>query len=165
MARWMACNIIASLCQRMLFTRKRRLAQWMQQKRHWKSFSSRGIALPPDRRKKPPPLRKLRKLFSPIRMPIKIQTDYRKYPNAIKHHLTERFRDRQFLLPMAQELAAWLQTRPSAPNLLESPAGWHKNFSSFTVFGEGEFLKTLFTIYSPGRPRKSSVDLDRWHPQ
>jgi hypothetical protein len=95
-------------------------------------------------------------------MPVKLQTDYHRYPSAIKQHLIQRFRDRRFLLPMAQELAAWLKTRPSAPDLRESPEGWHKRFSSFTVCGEGEFLKTLFTIYSPGTVRKGSIDLNRW---
>jgi hypothetical protein len=93
-------------------------------------------------------------------MPISVQTNYHKYPAAIKQHLVERIRDRRFLPGMAEELAIWLQSRPSVPNLQESPAGWHKRFSSFTVCGEGEFLKTLFTIYSPGTPRKGSVDLD-----
>jgi hypothetical protein len=65
---------------------------------------------------------------------------------------------------MAEELADWLQTRPSAPDLHESPAGWHKKFSSFTVGGEGEFVKTLFTIYSPGSPREGSLDLDQRKP-
>jgi hypothetical protein len=97
-------------------------------------------------------------------MPTKVQTDYRKYPAAIKQHLIERIRDRRFLAGMAQELAEWLQTRPSVPDLQESPAGWHKKFSSFTICGEGEFLKTLFTIYSPGTPRQKSVDLDEWMP-
>jgi hypothetical protein len=55
---------------------------------------------------------------------------------------------------MAQELASWLQTRPLAPDPHESPAGWHKKFSSFRVYGEGEFVKTFFTIYSPGTPRE-----------
>jgi hypothetical protein len=62
---------------------------------------------------------------------------------------------------MAQELAGWLQTRPSAPDLQESPAGWHKKFSSFMVCGESELLKTLFTICSLGTPRQKSVDLDQ----
>jgi hypothetical protein len=63
---------------------------------------------------------------------------------------------------MAQELADWLVTRPSAPDIKESPAGWHKKFSSFLICGEGEYVKTLFTIYAPGAPRKDSVDLDVW---
>jgi hypothetical protein len=97
-------------------------------------------------------------------MPVKVQTNYHKYPSAIKQHLVERIRDRRFLPGMAQELASWLQTRPSAPDLHESPAGWHKKFSSFMVCGEGEFVKTLFTIYSPGRPREGSFDLDERKP-
>jgi hypothetical protein len=95
-------------------------------------------------------------------MPIKVQTDYRKYPAAIKLHLIERIRDRRFLPAMAHELADWLATRPSAPDLQESPAGWHIKFPSFTICGEGEFLKTLFTIYAPGNPRKGSIDLTQW---
>ena len=97
-------------------------------------------------------------------MPVRIQTDYHKYPASIKQHLIERIRDRRFLPGMAEELGTWLQTRPLAPDLAESPAGWHKNFSSFTVCGQGEFVKTLFTIYAPGRPRRGSVDLDRYDP-
>jgi hypothetical protein len=97
-------------------------------------------------------------------MPIEVERDYHKYPSAIKQHLIERFRDRRFTAGMAQELADWLRTRPIAPSLKEPPAGWHKKFSSFTVCGEREFLKTLFTIYAPGTPRKGSVDLDHWPP-
>jgi hypothetical protein len=95
-------------------------------------------------------------------MPIKIQSDYHKYPAVIKQHLVERIRDRRFQPGMAQEFANWLRTRPSAPDLIESPKGWHRKFSSFTVCGEGEFVKTLFTIYSPGTPRRGSVDLSQW---
>jgi hypothetical protein len=92
-------------------------------------------------------------------MPIRVQTHYNKYPAYIKQHLLQRFRDRRLTAGMAQELAAWLQARPVVPDLAESPAGWHKKFSSFTVCGEGEFIKTLFTIYSPGTPRRGSVAL------
>ena len=95
-------------------------------------------------------------------MPVNVETNYHKYPSSIKQQLIQRFRDRRFTAGMAQELADWLLARPLAPDLLESPSGWHKNFSSFTVCGEGAFLKTLFTIYAPGTPRKKSVDLDDW---
>src|SRR3984957_21285127 len=96
-------------------------------------------------------------------MPVRVQTNYHKYPLSIKKHLIERIRDRRFLPTMGQEMANWLQTRPTAPDLIECPAGWHKRFSSFVICGEGEFVKTLFTIYSPGTPRSGSVDLYRWH--
>jgi hypothetical protein len=95
-------------------------------------------------------------------MPIKVQTNYYKYPPGIKQHLIDRIRDRRFLPGMAEELSRWLQTRPSVPDLSESAAGWYKEFSSFTICGEGEFVKTIFTIYSPGSPRKDSVNLDEW---
>jgi hypothetical protein len=63
---------------------------------------------------------------------------------------------------MAIELDAWLKTGPQAPDLDEAPAGWHKRFKSFIVCGEGECIKTLFTIYAPGQPRRNSVDLEEW---
>jgi hypothetical protein len=65
---------------------------------------------------------------------------------------------------MAEELDSWLKTGPSAPDFNESPsgAGWHKRFGSFTILGEGECIKTVFTIYAPGKPRPHSVDLDEW---
>jgi hypothetical protein len=63
---------------------------------------------------------------------------------------------------MAIELDAWLKARPLAPDLEEAPQGWHKNFGSFLICGEGDCIKTLYTIYAPGKPRPKSVDLDEW---
>jgi hypothetical protein len=63
---------------------------------------------------------------------------------------------------MAEELDAWLRTSPYAPDLEDAPSGWHKNFTSFTILGEGECIKTVFTIYAPGKPRPDSIDLDVW---
>ena len=60
------------------------------------------------------------------------------------------------------ELDAWLKIGPEAPDQEESPQGWHKPFDSFTICGEGECIKTVFTIYAPGKPRRGSVDLDEW---
>jgi hypothetical protein len=57
------------------------------------------------------------------------------------------------------ELDAWLKSGPEAPGLEEAPEGWHE---SFTICGEGECIKTLFTIYAPGKPRRNSIDLDNW---
>jgi hypothetical protein len=69
---------------------------------------------------------------------------------------------RQFLAAMATELSEWLETQPEAPDSEEAPQGWHKLFGSFTICGEGECIKTLFTIYAPGKPRRGSIDLDKW---
>jgi hypothetical protein len=52
---------------------------------------------------------------------------------------------------MAMELDAWLKSSTEAPGVEEAPKGWHKFFGSFTVCGEGECIKTLFTIYAPGK--------------
>jgi hypothetical protein len=63
---------------------------------------------------------------------------------------------------MAIELNDWLNSNPEAPGPHEAPEGWHKFFDSFTVCGEGECIKTLFTIYAPGKPRRGSVNFDQW---
>ena len=81
---------------------------------------------------------------------------------AYRDHLRDRVDQRQFLARMALELDVWLKTNPEAPDLEEAPYGWHKLFDSFTVLGEGECIKTVFTIYAPGRPRPGSADLDEW---
>jgi hypothetical protein len=81
---------------------------------------------------------------------------------AYRDHLRDRVDQRQFLAPMAIELDEWLRTNPEAPDLAAAPQGWHKSFDSFTICGEGECIKTLFTIYAPGKPRQGSVDLDVW---
>jgi hypothetical protein len=62
---------------------------------------------------------------------------------------------------MAIELDEWLRSAPEAPDLEEAPEGWHKFFDSLTICGEGECIKTLFTIYSPGKPRRNSIKFGR----
>jgi len=79
-----------------------------------------------------------------------------------REHLRQRVDERGFVRPMAKELDEWLMSGPYAPDLNEAPAGWYKKFASFTILGEGECIKTLFTIYAPGNPRPNSVDLDEW---
>jgi len=80
---------------------------------------------------------------------------------AFREHLLDRVEKRHFLAPMAIELDGWLKTGPKAPDVEEAPEGWHKFFGSFTICGEGECIKTLFTIYAPGKPRRNSIDLDK----
>jgi len=70
--------------------------------------------------------------------------------------------DQRQVLGLAINLDAWLRTGPEAPDLKEPPQGWHKLFKSFTVCGEGECIKTVFTIYVPGKARRGSIDLDEW---
>jgi hypothetical protein len=81
---------------------------------------------------------------------------------AFREHLLDRVEKRHFLARMAIELNEWLNSEPEAPDLEEAPEGWHRFFGSFTICGEGECIKTLFTIYSPGKPRRGSIDLDKW---
>src|SRR2546425_1652719 len=68
---------------------------------------------------------------------------------AYRDHLRDRVDQRQFLAPMAIELDEWLKSNPEAPDLEEAPEDWHQFFDSFTICGEGECIKTLFTIYAP----------------
>lgn len=86
----------------------------------------------------------------------------RQSPREVREHLRKRVDERTFLGSMALEIDAWLRTGPYAPDLAEAPDGWHKFFSSFTICGEGEHIKTVYTIYAPGKPRPNSVDLDKW---
>jgi hypothetical protein len=83
-------------------------------------------------------------------------------PREVREHLRKRVDDRHFIAPMAIELDAWLKRGPYAPDLNEAPQGWHKCFDSFTICGEADCIKTLYTIYAPGNPRPKSVDLDEW---
>lgn len=83
-------------------------------------------------------------------------------------HWLERVDERKLVLPMALELDAWLKAGQFAPDLEEAPDGWRKQFPNvtggwaFTICGEGECLKTLYTIYTPGDCRPGTVDLDEW---
>jgi hypothetical protein len=79
-----------------------------------------------------------------------------------REHLRQRVDERTFIRPMADELDAWLKSGPYAPDMKEAQSGWHKKFNSFTILGEGECIKTVFTIYAPGNSRPDSVDLDLW---
>jgi len=93
---------------------------------------------------------------------VRIRIDITNYPPAVRNHLLERIDQRKLLKAMAEEFQEWLQTGPYAPDLAESPSGWYKPFSSFTVLGEGDLIKSLYTIYAPGTPRRGSINLDNW---
>jgi len=98
---------------------------------------------------------------------IKIRTPRDFKCRNYREHLRQRIDERQFIRPMSKEFDAWMKTGPSAPDLVESPAGqgWHKRFDSFLILGEGECVKTVYTIYAKGNPRPNSVDLDEWEAQ
>ena len=77
-----------------------------------------------------------------------------------------RWDKRQFLASMATELDEWFKRAPEAPNLDEAPGRLAQSFSTLSrICGEGECIKTLYTIYAPGKPRRGSVDLDKWEKQ
>jgi len=83
-------------------------------------------------------------------------------PHEVYEHFIQRALEREFVASMAIELNDWLKTKPVAPDLMEAPSGWHIHFSSFTICGEGDCIKTLYAIYAPGKPRRNSIDLNDW---
>src|SRR5437667_7866772 len=80
---------------------------------------------------------------------------------AYRNHLRDRVERRQFVA-MAIELDQWLKSNPEAPDLGEAPECCTNFLTPSPSAGEGECIKTLFTIYAPGKPCRGSVDLDQW---
>ncbi len=55
-------------------------------------------------------------------------------------HLLKRFRDGRISVEDLSELKHWLESEP------EVPVGmWYKQFTKFTLAGEGEFPKTFLS--------------------
>jgi hypothetical protein len=61
-----------------------------------------------------------------------------KLPPALLNHLLTRMRQRNISHEQIVSLAHWLDTQPDVPE-----GKWFKNFSGFTVCGEGELIKTF----------------------
>ena len=91
-------------------------------------------------------------------MPVKLETSYSNYPQGILDHLLKRIDERKLTKAQGAEIAAWLRTKPLVPDLNESPDGWYKKFTTFTVPGEGQFMKSVFTPSMAAR----GVNLDEW---
>jgi hypothetical protein len=59
-------------------------------------------------------------------------------PEAVRHHLIERMRDRAISLSDLNELRLWVETRPQVP-----VGDWYKDFGSFKLCGRGSYPKTF----------------------
>jgi len=92
-------------------------------------------------------------------LPIKIEREFSRIPLAVRNHLLARVHDREISLDQLHELSEWLKTDPFAPDLKESPRGWYKRFSTFTVCGAGNFCKTFL---ASGVTAADGFDLDEW---
>lgn len=92
-------------------------------------------------------------------MPVKIERDFKKIPPAILHHLFARVRDRAISKGQLEEFSEWILTGPTAPDAKESPGGWFKRFSSFTVCGNGAYCKTFL---ASSVTAADGIDLDEW---
>ncbi|VVB53151.1 Uncharacterised protein [uncultured archaeon] len=93
---------------------------------------------------------------------IPFNNKYGSYPQVILEHLLKRMKERKFLASMGVEAKVWTDTKSMVPDLAEAPQGWFKKFPSFTILGEGPYWKSVYTIYSQGKPRRGAVDLDVW---
>ena len=61
-----------------------------------------------------------------------------KLPQALLVHLLTRMRQRSISHEQIILLSRWLDTEPDVPE-----GKWFRRFPSFTVCGEGEFIKTF----------------------
>ncbi len=59
-------------------------------------------------------------------------------PEAVRHHLIERFSDRRIAALDVQQLRDWIASSPEVPDGL-----WYKDFGSFKICGEGKYPKTF----------------------
>jgi hypothetical protein len=59
-------------------------------------------------------------------------------PPALFQHLLDRIQSRKIPATQLELLAKWLDTEPEVPE-----GQWYKRFSSMTVCGEGELIKTF----------------------
>lgn len=70
----------------------------------------------------------------------------RNIPPALFQHLLDRIQSRKIPATQLELLAKWLDTEPDVPE-----GQWYKRFSSMTVRGEGELVKTFLV---PGQHPK-----------
>ena len=67
-------------------------------------------------------------------------------PPALFQHLLDRIQSRKIPATQLELLAKWLDTQPEVPE-----GQWFKRFTSMTICGEGELVKTFLL---PGQPAK-----------
>jgi hypothetical protein len=60
------------------------------------------------------------------------------FPEAVRHHLIERMRDREVSVSDLNQLRIWVETRPEA-----SEGAWYKDFCSFKFCRRGSHPKTF----------------------
>ena len=59
-------------------------------------------------------------------------------PQAVRHHLVQRMRDRTISVTDLNQLRLWVETRPQVPE-----GDWYKDFGSFKICGRGPYPKTF----------------------
>jgi hypothetical protein len=100
-------------------------------------------------------------------MAVLVNSDTSTYPKLIKDHLDKRIRERKFSMRMMGLALAWMNKYRVVPDSNEAPKGWFKKFSDFTILGEGQYWKTVYTKDTPYRgihaqARQGAVDWDEW---
>jgi hypothetical protein len=99
-------------------------------------------------------------------MAVKLDYDIDKYPFIIQDHLHKRMKERKMTLLEIVKMGAWSHSVGYVPDLTEAPAGWFKRFPTFTLLGEGQYIKTVYTRHMEQGGltphRKGIVDWDVW---
>jgi len=67
-------------------------------------------------------------------------------PEAVRHHLIDRMRDRQISVADLNRLRLWIETKPDVPE-----GDWYKDFGSFKICGRGSYPKTFLLRGQPAK--------------
>ena len=70
-------------------------------------------------------------------------------PENVRHHLTDRMRDRSISIADLNQLRLWIDSLPEVPE-----GDWYKDFGSFKLCGHGPYPKTFLV---PGQVAKGEA--------
>ena len=73
-------------------------------------------------------------------------------PPALRDHLFDRLRERKITAEDLNQLKAWRESNPDAPDGL-----WYKDFGSFKICGDGKYPKTFCLRAKQPKGRNSDV--------
>jgi hypothetical protein len=69
---------------------------------------------------------------------VKIVSRWADLPIPLREHLRDRLNDRKITVSDLKKLQFWLASGPEVPE-----GEWFKDFSTFIVCGESQFIKTF----------------------
>ena len=77
-------------------------------------------------------------------------------PQAVRHHLVQRMRDRTISVTDLNQLRLWVETRPQVPE-----GDWYKGFGSFKICGRGAVANTFSAAGPSSFGREAPVKPDQ----